>query len=140
MSFTLYLIGALFIIAGVAWALGYMKDTRSFIPLRQLLADQRLEVRLAVVTVSAVMGGARAVRLPMMALKDPERTVRLAAISAIDTLGDPAGARALIEMMVVSDEPIRRRIATALLRLTGQDYGTDLVQWQDWMKKQPEGK
>ena len=66
------------------------------------------------------------------ALKNDEDSVRARSASALGMIGDLRSVQPLIESLRDSDPEVRKNAASSLVSLTGQNFGQDFDQWENW--------
>jgi len=101
--------------------------------LKWLAADET-EVRTAVIAALATYRDSDlAGRLRLIASSPQNsQTQRLAAVTILGRLADRDAIETLVELLDVQDDPVRSATLTALVQLTGVDFGQDLAQWRRW--------
>ncbi|MHC4606188.1 MAG: DUF4388 domain-containing protein, partial [Planctomycetota bacterium] len=67
-------------------------------------------------------------------LRDRSSEVRRAAVTALGGIEGPAPLRALVEALADPEEFIRSLAARMLAGRTGEDFGTDRVAWDRWVR------
>jgi HEAT repeat protein len=108
-----------------------MEPKRRRLVLLELSGDERSEVRLlAVSLLERLHSGDEEVvkRLAGILAHDPDPDIRTAAVGALSASGRPEALDALLDaLMNDTSLSVRKDIASALDRLTGQSFGGDLV-------------
>lgn len=118
-------------------ALRTAQDSRFVEELFAALASPRPAVRLAAAeTLAALASPTLVARLRALGQDSKaEMAVRQAAVTALGRTGRPEAASALIELLALDSEVLRKSVTTALSELTGQTYGPDIERWRNWWEK-----
>lgn len=106
--------------------------------LRAGIQDADADVRAACCQAWGRRGGAEAVRVLEQVLRDDEEIdVRLAAVRALGQIGGPESVAALALALEDNDPAMRYRAMRSLAAVTGQDYGTDVGKWREYIAGRP---
>jgi len=70
-------------------------------------------------------------------LQDPEEDglVQLVAALALGRLNDPLAIEPLIAALKIENTSMREKVADALKRITGQDFGQNVEDWEKWWRE-----
>ena len=60
---------------------------------------------------------------------------RSRAVYKLGEIGDKRAVEPLIAALKDKDSDVRRRVASALTKITGKDFGEDQAQWRDWWER-----
>jgi HEAT repeat protein len=117
-----------------ALALGKLGDERAIGPLVAALEDKGQPVRTAAVWALAQIGKP-AVKPLTAALKNHNQWTRISAAGALGAIGDMQAVKPLIAAL--DDESfVAWPVAHALRAITGQSFGLNISQWQQWWQEQ----
>ena len=120
-------------------SLGQIKGDNRIIPALILaLSDPEWIVRDAAALGLGDLQAVEAIPALVIALSDPEYGVRWSAALALGYIGSPArdAVPALIQALSDPEQVVRQSAADALRSITGQDFGRDAAQWQQWWNEQ----
>lgn len=116
-------------------ALALIKIGKSSVePLIALLKDKNSPGRLKAAEALGEIKDSRAVEPLIEALKDSSGWVKIEAAKALGKLRNRQAIEPLIEV-IKKDKDYRREAAKALKAITGQKFGEDGRQWQEWWDK-----
>jgi len=114
-----------------ALALGELKDPRALPSLLDALLDAP-EVRAAAELVLLETRDLRAVEPLILSLKHRKEDVRRTSARLLAAIGDRRAVRPLIQALRDTAGDVRYEAATALRRMSGEDFGSDPDKWQRW--------
>ena len=77
----------------------------------------------------------RAIEALIAALKDEKGLVRSSATEALGEIKDPRAIEPLIAALRDEGWLVRQSATKALAKITGQDFGQDVIKWQEWWEK-----
>lgn len=114
--------------------LGQLKSKKALEPLLALLEDwnQNGYLRRAAALALGEIGSYRAIDPLLKALKNKNN--HRAAAEALGKIGNKSVVKPLIDLLG-HDEEVDSAAALALERLTGQDFGVDKANWEQWWLK-----
>ena len=78
------------------------------------------------------------VDLWILRLSNPRVAVRERAAWLLGTSGNSRAIAPLVKSLDDSDPQVRETVAHALETLTGQEFGTDVAKWREWVQKRPQ--
>lgn len=104
--------------------------------LQGLAASAERDVRNAALDQLALAVDAKFLPLLLSALEHPDWTTRLLAITAMPAQRDAAVIPKLIERLDKEQGRLRKAIAEALWKLTGQPFEENGTSWRSWWKEQ----
>ncbi len=111
--------------------------------LRAGVQDSDPDVRAACCQAWGRRGGAEAVRVLEQVLREEDDLdVRLAAVRALGQIQSPESVAVLALALEDDDPAMRYRAMRSLAAATGQDYGTDVSKWREYIagrRPAPEG-
>lgn len=116
----------------VVTALGQIKDPRALQPVLDALLDSAPEVRNAAESVLMETRDLRAVEPLIVSLRHRREEVRRISARLLAAIGDRRAIRPLIQALKDSAADVRFEAATALRKLSGEDFGSDPERWQRW--------
>lgn len=87
----------------------------------------------------AHLGGAGALESLIALLDDPDDDVAVAAAEGLGILGDKKAVAALVQRLKTPRAELRPALPDALEQLSGEMYGYNLVQWEEWIQRHAEG-
>ncbi len=120
-------------------ALGEIKDPRALKSLLDALLGS-VEVSAAAEQVLLETRDLRAVEPLIVSLRHRKIEVRRIAARLLAAIGDPRAFRPLIIALKDQATDVRFEAATALRKLSGEDFGTDPGKWQRWHELDLAGK
>lgn len=121
--------------SAAATALGKMGDARGAEPLMAALADSDASVRRSVVKALGELGDRRAGPPLLPLLRDKDGAMRQVAAESLGKVGDVTCVESLIAALKDKEAPVRSAVAGALGQLTGQSFGENRKQWEQWWKQ-----
>lgn len=96
--------------------------------------DREPSVRRAAVVALGKSGTEQAAGLlASMAGQDEDEDIRIAAVGALGNTRGPVALAALAEALKNSNPAMQMQAAESLARVTDEDFGADIVAWQDWV-------
>lgn len=115
-------------------ALGEIRDARAIPCLSAALKDGNSTVRMLAAYGLTRMGEGAANPL-LVELADKNSPGRSDAAYALGKLNQAAAIEPLIAALKEKDEGLRKESAKALSRMTGQDFGENVTDWQNWWEQ-----
>ena len=98
--------------------------------------DREVEVRIAAVRSLARLGGESAGQiLAQMARNDANIDVRISATALLGQFDSPLVKQTLREAINDPDPAMQLRAAESLAEITGQNFGNDILAWQDYLQR-----
>ncbi|MGA1870191.1 MAG: DUF2330 domain-containing protein [bacterium] len=119
--------------SAAAKALGKIRDARAVKGLIAALEDEKLFVRNAAVEALGEIKDSQGIDA-IVALLDGRDWVRRKVATVVGKIKEPRAVKHLIPLLRDMDSVLRREAAWALENITGQNFGKDHDQWQDWWK------
>jgi HEAT repeat protein len=114
-----------------ASALGKLEDAQAVEPLIEALNDRREVKEVAILSLGKI-GDPVAVEALINMLTDKNWEIRGSAAKALGQIGDLRGVIPLIDAVEDNSESVRWIAANALTSITGQTFGEDAAQWEQW--------
>lgn len=115
-------------------ALGKIKDPRTVDALIPLLKNKNYLVRSWSAHALREIKDPRALDALMASLKDEYSLVRWKSAAALGEIKDYRAVDALITSLKDNDSTVRNNSAWALEKITGLNFGTNVVVWEEWWK------
>ena len=115
-------------------ALGEMKDRRAIPCMAAALKDGNSNVRMLAAWGLGQMGEP-ALKPLLTELADKNSPGRSDAAYALGKINQPQAIEPLVSALTEADSDLRKESAKALSRITGQDFGENPDQWQQWWEK-----
>ena len=113
--------------------LGSYPTESSATVLRHALADSDPEVRMIACEAWGRRGDQEAVqRLGERVQADTNNDVRLAALRALAETDRPEAVQSIAPALEDEDPALQRRAVLALKEVSNEDFGNDVVRWQQW--------
>ncbi len=103
------------------------------------MSDEDLDVQLAACEALGRIGGPQAVGLlgQVVADRDADFDLRLAATKSLGKLNSPQAVYALGSALQEKEDPaLQLRAARSLAKISGEDYGNNLVAWREFVARQ----
>lgn len=116
----------------VITTLGQIKDARAIEALFAALRDDDPKVREAATEALIRTQNRRAVELARTELTNSDPDIRVKAVEILGWLGGCEEIDLLIAGLEDSDQNVREEAAWALQRVTGESFGEDRKDWQQW--------
>jgi HEAT repeat protein len=117
-----------------ASALGKIGDDQAVEPLIDALDDRREVKEVAILSLGKIGDPVAGDSLVDM-LEDKNWEVRSSAAKALGQIGDPHSVEPLIKVLGDRSETIRWVASNALTSITGQAFGEDIEQWEQWWEQ-----
>jgi HEAT repeat protein len=120
-----------------ASALGNIGDPEFVEPLIQALDDNKRIKEVAIRSLGRI-GDSQAVEPLEEALQDEDWEIRSMAAKSLGQIEDPRATPALIHALENETKTVSWYISQALTNITGQSFGQNSDEWQEWYKKNKE--
>lgn len=115
----------------------YPTESAAFV-LRHALGDSDPEVRIVACEAWGQRSDQEAVqRLGERVNSDTDNNVRLAALRALGETGRTDAVRGIAPALEDSDPALQRRAVLAMKEVSDEDFGNDVVRWQQWANNKP---
>jgi HEAT repeat protein len=121
--------------SAAATLLSQSRDARAVEPLMAALADANAGVRSSVIKALGEIGDRRAGPRLLPLLQEKDASMRQAAAESLALVCDASCVEPLIAALKDNDARVRAAVAGALVKLTGQRFGEDRKQWENWWKQ-----
>lgn len=117
----------------VAGALGEIKDPRALDVLLAALTDT-VDVRTVAEAALLETRDLRAVEPLIVYLRHRKEEVRRISARLLGAIGDPRALKPLVQALKDAASDVRFEAASALRRMSGEDFGEDPQKWQRWQE------